>query len=226
MPPADFLSRLGAVFDLDGVLIDSHDQHERSWFLMAEELGLPLTREQFKTSFGMRNAMVIPEVFHWADPGDAARIQELGDRKEARYRELLRAEGLEALPGVTPLLQALRDAGVPCSVGSSTPRENLRTALELTGIAPYFQAFVGAEDVARGKPDPEVFLKAAGKIGREPGACVVFEDAHVGVAAAQAGGMKVVVVTTTHPAESFPPVDRIVSSLEEVTLEGLHALFA
>lgn len=124
------------------------------------------------------------------------------------------------------LLQRLRDAGVPCSVGSSTPRENLRTALELTGLSPYFQAYTGAEDVSRGKPDPEVFLAAAMKIQRNPSTCVVFEDAHVGVAAARAAGMKVVAVTTTHPAESFADVDRIVDSLEALTLDDLHALFA
>lgn len=225
MPPATFLSRFGAVFDLDGVLIDSHDQHERSWFLLADELGLPLTKEQFKISFGMRNAMVIPEVFHWASPEDARRIQELGDRKEARYRDLLRDEGLEPLPGVLSLLEGLRAAGIPCSVGSSTPRENVGTALELAGLQGYFSAYTAAEDVARGKPDPEVFLKAAAKIDRDPAWCVVFEDAHVGVAAARAAGMKVVAVTTTHPAESFSEVDWIVSSLGEVTLDRLQALF-
>ncbi|MBL9150899.1 MAG: HAD family phosphatase [Verrucomicrobiales bacterium] len=220
---------IGAVFDLDGVLIDSHDQHQRSWFLLADELGRPLTEEQFKISFGMRNEQVIPGVFRWAEPDDRALIQELGDRKEALYRELLRAEGLEALPGVATFLTALRDAGIPVSLGSSTPRLNIEVCLSLTGLAGFFgAAYTGAEDVSRGKPDPEVFLTAARKIERDPACCFVVEDAHVGIQAGRRAGMRTLAVTTTHPAGTFVgdlAADWIVSSLGEVTVDGVLALF-
>lgn len=227
--PSSLPPGLGAVFDLDGVLIDSHDQHQRSWFLLAEEEGLPLTPAQFKVSFGMRNDQVIPEVFGWAEPGDAGRIRALGDRKEALYRELLRAEGLEPLPGVIGLLETLREAGVPRAVGSSTSRLNIETCLSLAGLEAYFgDCWSGAEDVSRGKPDPEIFLSAAARIGRQPVACFVVEDAHVGVEAGRRAGMKVIAVTTTHPAESFTgdaSPDRVFASLEEVTLGALRELF-
>ena len=101
----------GAVFDLDGVLIDSHDQHEGAWFRLADELARPLTRELFRESFGMRNEMVIPDVFGWAESDDAARIRELGERKETLYRELLAEVGLAPLPGVVDLLSALQSVG-------------------------------------------------------------------------------------------------------------------
>jgi hypothetical protein len=104
-------SEIGVVFDLDGVLIDSHDQHERSWFQLAHELGKPLTKEQFKESFGMRNVMCIPHVFHWADADDHETIHALGERKEELYRELLAADGIEPLPGVVALLESLAAAG-------------------------------------------------------------------------------------------------------------------
>jgi len=220
---------VGAVFDLDGVLIDSHDQHQRSWFMLADELGYPLTEEQFKTSFGMRNAQVIPDVFGWAEAGDAERIQELGDRKEALYRELLRTDGLEPLPGVTAFLEGLRDAGIPASVGSSTPRLNITVCLAITGLDAFFAGnYTGAEDVSRGKPDPEVFLKAARRIGREPGRCFVVEDAHVGIQAGRRAGMRTIAVTTTHPAESFTgesAADWVVVSLTEVSVGRVLALF-
>jgi HAD superfamily hydrolase (TIGR01509 family) len=209
----------GVIFDLDGVIIDSHDQHERSWFLLAEEIGKPLTTEQFKESFGMRNVMCIPDVFHWAAPDDHATIAALGDRKEELYRELLAADGIEPLPGVVSLLESLNAAGIPFSLGSSTSRKNIEVCFATTGLDRFFgPRYTGAEDVSRGKPHPDVFLEAAAKILREPARCLVVEDAHVGVEAGLAAGMKVLAVTTTHPLESFTNtgVSRVVASLTEV----------
>jgi len=220
-------SEIGVVFDLDGVLIDSHDQHERSWFLLAAEIGKPLTKEQFKESFGMRNVMCIPHVFHWAPSEDHETIHALGERKEELYRELLAADGIEPLPGVVALLESLRSAGVPVSLGSSTSRKNIEVCFAATGLSPYFGPnYTGAEDVTRGKPAPDVFLEAARKIGRDPGRCLVVEDAHVGIEAALAAGMRALAVTTTHPRESFLGcgVCRIVDSLSEVDAETVREL--
>lgn len=224
LPP---FSEIGIVFDLDGVLIDSHDQHERSWFLLAEEVGKPLTKEQFKESFGMRNVMCIPHVFRWTGPDDEATIHELGERKEALYRELLAADGIEPLSGVVGLLESLAAAGVPVSLGSSTSRKNIEVCFAATGLGRFFGPnYTGAEDVSRGKPHPDVFLEAARKIGRAPDRCVVLEDAHVGIEAALAAGMRALAVATTHPKSSFEGTGaaRVVDSLEEVDAEALRAL--
>ena len=227
MSAAPDAGRLGAVFDLDGVLIDSHDQHERSWFLLADELGRPLTRELFKESFGMRNEMVIPDVFGWAEAEDAERIRELGERKEVLYRKLLAEDGLEPLPGVVALLDSLQSVGIPCSLGSSTSRKNIEVCLGTTGLSEYFgENITGAEDVSQGKPHPEVFLRAASKVARDPAVCFVIEDAHVGIEAGIGAGMKTIAVTTTHPAASFgDDPDVIVDSLEAVDLEVIGRLF-
>ena len=218
---------IGVVFDLDGVLIDSHDQHERSWFQLAAEIGKPLTKEQFKESFGMRNVMCIPHVFHWAPPDDHEQIRLLGDRKEALYRQLLREDGIEPLPGVIALLESLAVAGIPISLGSSTARKNIEVCFAATGLDRFFGPFyTGAEDVTRGKPFPDVFLEAAAKIDRRPSRCLVVEDAHVGVEAGLAAGMKVLAVTTTHPRESFldSGTCRIVDSLSEIDAAAVLAL--
>ncbi len=227
MPGLPSFSDIGVVFDLDGVLIDSHDQHERSWFLLAEEAGKPLTKAQFKESFGMRNVMAIPHVFGWTDPDDHATIHALGERKEELYRELLAADGIEPLPGVVALLESLASAGVPVSLGSSTSRKNIEVCFAATGLARFFGPnYTGAEDVTRGKPHPDVFHEAARKIAREPTRCLVVEDAHVGIEAALAGGMKALAVTTTHPRESFENsgAARIVDSLAEVDAEAVLEL--
>ena len=221
-------STLGAIFDLDGIIIDSHDQHHESWLILAKEIGKPITDEQFKTSFGMRNEQCIPEVFGWAEVGDHAAIAELANLKEKAYRQLIREQGLDPLPGMRHVLDLLKQAGIPASIGSSTPRENILCAMELTGLNDTFSEpnTTGAEDVTIGKPDPEVFLKAASKIDRDPTNCFVFEDAHVGTAAAAAAGMKCIAVTTTHPRDTFHDPTLIIDSLEEVTLEMLRDLFA
>ncbi len=214
------------IFDFDGVVIDSHEAHGRSWFSLAAELGKELSQETFHATFGQRNESILP-FLGWAEEGDAERIRALGDRKEGLYREILRAEGIEPLPGVVILLKELQAAGIPCAIGTSTPRANVECVLELTGLAGFFADIAASEDVSRGKPDPEVFLKAAGKLGAEPAACVVIEDAQVGIRAARAAGMKAVAVTTTHPAEALAPEspDRIVASLEEVSVSFLGGLW-
>ena len=217
----DFPSQpIGVIFDLDGVLIDSHDQHERSWFALAEELGKPLTKEQFKESFGMRNETCIPDVFGWTTREEKERIHELGERKEELYRELLASDGLEPLPGVMNLVAGLSEAGILISLGSSTSRKNIEVCFATTGLDRYFgENYTGAEDVTRGKPAPDVFLEAARKIDRSPANCVVIEDAHVGIEAALAAGMKAVAVTTTHPRETFleSGANLIVTALTELT---------
>lgn len=219
------LGRLGIVFDWDGVIIDSHDQHEKSWFRLAEEFGKAITHAQFTASFGMRNADVLTTLLRWVEPGDEARVRAWGDRKEVLYREILEEDGLEPLPGVRRLLSLLRESGVPFGVGTSTSRENVETAIRLTGLgAEWFAGICAADDVSQGKPAPDVFLETARRIGRAPRDCVVFEDAPVGIEAGKRAGMKVVAVTTTRPAAALTRADQIVASLEEISLEGLLAL--
>lgn len=163
--------------------------------------------------------MCIPDVFGWTTRENHETIRELGDRKEELYRELLAEDQLEPLPGVLALVENLFQAGIPISLGSSTTRKNIEVCFRITGLNRYFgQNYTGAEDVSRGKPAPDVFLEAARKINRVPANCVVIEDAHVGIEAGSAAGMKVIAVTTTHPRESFADsaTSKIVDSLEEV----------
>ncbi|MFT3991692.1 MAG: HAD family phosphatase [Luteolibacter sp.] len=214
------------IFDFDGVVIDSHSAHERSWFALADELGKALTYERFHATFGQRNETIIP-LLGWADEGDRERIQFLGDRKEVLYRAILEREGIEALPGVVALLEELKAAGIPTAVGTSAPRANIECVFGLLGLRDDFRDVAASEDVSRGKPDPEVFLKAAGKLNVAPENCVVIEDAQAGLRAALAGGMKAVGVTTTHDADALAKESPhwIVSSLEELNVENLRALF-
>jgi HAD superfamily hydrolase (TIGR01509 family) len=222
--PAIELTILGVIFDWDGVIIDSSSLHEASWERLAAEAGRTLPEGHFKLGFGKKNEWIIPHLLGWTDDPDE--VHRLSLRKEELYRALVVERGLQALPGVHEFLGRLRDAAVPCCIGSSTHRENIATILHVLGFEGLFAGMVTAEDVKLGKPDPAVFLQAAAKIRRAPAHCVVFEDAFAGIEAARAGGMKVVGVATTHPAASLAgKADRVVRRLDELSAGDLLALF-
>lgn len=211
----------GALFDWDGVVIDSSRHHEESWERLARELAKPLPPGHFKAGFGRKNEFIISNLLQWTT--DVDEVRRISLRKEALYREVVAEWGLEPLPGVRVWLERLRAAGVPCAIGSSTHRANIDLSLGLIGLGEFFSGIVTAEDVSHGKPDPEVFVKAAQSIGREPARCVVFEDAHVGIEAGRAGGMKVIGVATTHPASELGVADRVVHRLDELQPAELAA---
>jgi len=204
-------------------VIDSSRAHELSWDRLAAEVGKPLPPGHFVLGFGRKNDFIIPEILGWT--GDPEEIRRLSLRKEALYRDVVREKGQAALPGVRTWLERLRDARVACAIGSSTHRANIELILELVGLREFFRGIVSAEDVTHGKPDPQVFLAAAARIDRAPERCVVFEDAHVGIAAARAAKMRVVGVATTHPPEELGEADRAVRRLDELEVEELAAWF-
>lgn len=214
-----------AIFDWDGVVVDSSSAHRRSWNLLAEERSLPMEPDSFEKGFGRKNEFIIPEILNWSH--DPLVIAELGDRKELLYREILKKEGLQPLPGAIELFKALKTAGIPMAVGTSTPRTNIECVMDLIGASGFFDCIITAEDVTHGKPDPEVFLKGAKGLGIDPADAVVFEDALYGIQAAKTGGMKAVALTTSHPASYFSRIqpDLIVKNLSEVTLFELNSLW-
>ncbi len=214
---------LGVIFDWDGVIVDSSKAHEIAWDLLGAETGRPLPPGHFKAGFGRKNEHIIPHILKWEV--SAAELTRLGRRKEELYRDVLKQRGIESLPGVREFLAALKAAGVPCAVGSSTERLNIDTILDVIRLHDYFSTIVAADDVTRGKPDPQVFLLGAQRIGVEPGRCVVFEDAFAGLEAAHAGGMKAVGVATTHPVDALRAhADRVVRRLDELSVEDLRNL--
>lgn len=215
--------RWGAIFDWDGVIIDSSAQHQKSWDRMAAEDGRSLPAGYFTQAFGMKNERIIPEILNWAHDRDE--VLRLAKRKEATYRSIIKEDGIQPLPGVREWLSALRDAEVPCVIGSSTCRLNIECVIDLIGLRPYFVDIVSGDDAEHGKPHPEIFLKAAERVECPPDRTVVFEDAFVGIEAARRGGMKVVAVASTNPVEALRHADRVVHAMNELTVEELSAWF-
>jgi HAD superfamily hydrolase (TIGR01509 family) len=210
----------GVVFDMDGVLIDSADAHYRSWRDLGAEHNLTITRRQFDESFGRHNADIVPAFF---GPVDAARLAALADRKEAIYRDIIRSAP-PLVEGAAELIRALHQRGAAVGIGSSGPLANIRLVLDALGVASIIRAIVSAEDVTRGKPDPQVFTAACDRLGLPPSRCVVIEDAPAGVASGKAAGASVVGVLLYHPAERLAAADRIVARLADLTARECEKL--
>jgi beta-phosphoglucomutase len=208
------------LWDLDGTLVDSGDYHWRSWVTAMGAEGLSITPEQFRASFGQRNDRILGE---WLGP-DASpeRIQRIGDAKEAEYRRIAKTEGLVVLPGAAEWARTLQEARWKQAIATSAPRLNAEVMLEATGLAPFFDTVIAAEDVTRGKPDPQVFLVAASRLGASPSRSIVVEDAAAGIDAARRAGMKSIGVSAT----AVLPADVFVRSLTELTPSAFESLIS
>jgi HAD superfamily hydrolase (TIGR01509 family) len=220
MPVSTDVSPYLAIFDHDGVLVDSLALHQQAWLELGRRSGLALTPEFIHETFGMTNPSIFRRLLGEAISEDDMR--RYGDLKEVCYRE--GAGGRIALmDGVRELLDALTAAGFLLAIGSSGVRPNLELTVRECGLEGRFAAIASLEDITHGKPDPEVFLVAARKAGVPPGRSVVFEDAPVGIQAAKAAGMRAVGVTTTHPAGALHAAgaDEVVEGLSAYDITGL-----
>jgi beta-phosphoglucomutase len=211
---------LAVIWDLDGVIIDSGEDHRKAWQLLAKETGVTFSDSTFWNTFGRRNADIIPMVWGNIPP---TLIQELADRKEVYYREYIRKDAV-ALPGAIELLSALREAGYKQALASSAPMANIEVVNEVLGLHRYLDALVSGESVPHGKPAPDVFLKAAETLGIAPGNSLVIEDAVHGVEAAHAGGMRCIAVMGERKLPGLLKAELAVKSLREVGLEQIREL--
>jgi len=212
------MSHKAVLWDLDGTLVDSEEFHWLSWRDTLRPEGVELTYAQFLASFGQRNDRILPA---WLGPDvDAARIQRIGEDKEAEYRRLAEVHGLTALPGAVEWLATLRAAGWKQSIASSAPRVNVDMMLRVAGLEGYLDAIVSADEVTVGKPDPQVFLRAAEKLDVPPSRCVVVEDAEAGIEGARRAGMRSVGVTRN----GHLPADLFVRSLADLPPDAFDRL--
>jgi beta-phosphoglucomutase len=210
------------LWDMDGTLIDSGEYHWLTWRDALADLGVTLTREDFNGWFGSRNDRILSRYFPGISAGD---IQRIGDLKEERYRELVRRDGVVLLPGIGDWLARLRNAGWRQAVASSAPPANIDVLVDVLGLHDTFNAVVSAEAVAHGKPAPDVFLRAAEKVGVSPGRCVVVEDAAIGVEAGRRGGMRTIGIEGGHGHGPLQ-ADVVTRSMADLPLDTFDKLLA
>jgi beta-phosphoglucomutase family hydrolase len=209
------------IWDMDGVIADTAPYHFQAWRQAFQKRGVEFTEADFRRSFGQRNDNIIRGIL--GQQTSDAEIAAISPEKEATYRRLARHHQ-QAHPGAVAMLQQLQKRDYKIALASSAPPENIRFVLDDLGIGSYFQATVSGRDVTRGKPDPQVFLTAAQKLGVSPDRSVVIEDAVAGVAAAKRAGMACIAVTNTNSRESLHEADLIVDSLEQVTVADIDKL--
>lgn len=184
------------LWDMDGVLVDSGDYHFEAWREALAREKHELDFEQFRSTFGQRNDTVLRSILG-QDLSDSE-IARIANYKEELYRKQVRDKGIDALPGVLHWLKQLHEAGWRQAVATAAPRENALTILDELLIEGFFGAIVSAEDVTRGKPDPQVYLTAAARLNAMPVRSIVIEDAPAGLEGARRAGMRCVGVRTSH----------------------------
>jgi beta-phosphoglucomutase len=186
---------LALIFDMDGVIVDSNPAHRESWEAFNRRYGIETTEEMHQRMYGKRNDDIVRDFFgaHLS----AEEVATRGAAKEALYREMI-ADRIEAMivPGLRDFLEEQR--GVPTALASNAEPANIDFLLDRACLRNYFPVVVDGHQVANPKPDPEIYLKAADLLSVSAANCIVFEDSYSGVAAAQAAGMRIVGVRTTH----------------------------
>src|SRR6185503_12384507 len=206
----------GFIFDLDGVLTDTAEYHYRGWKRLAEEEGIPFTREDNEALRGIprrESLMLILKGRMYSEE----KILEMMDRKNNYYLEFIHEVSPgDLLPGARELLEEIRHAGLKSALGSAS--KNARDVVRRLGIADLLDAISDGNSVARQKPAPDLFLHAAKHLHLRPDECVVIEDAAAGIAAARAGGFH---TAGLGPRERVGEADIVLNSLEGVMLSDL-----
>jgi len=221
------MSRWGAIFDFDGVVVDSADHHELCWKMVAEEFGGKLSHEQFLAGFGVKNGRFISEILGWTD--DPEIIDGFAKRKEELFQEHIKTVKIDLIPGLEGFLQKLHEQKIPCAIASSSILKNIELVLQNSPAKPFFSKIVSGEDVTEGKPSPQCFLEAAKRLDLPPERTVVFEDALLGVEAAKRAGAFCVALTTTFPKERFQELaympELVVKSFLELNPDRIDSWF-
>lgn len=185
----------GAIFDMDGTLVNNTPVHIRAFEIFCERYGVHDWKEKLGQAYGMGN----DDIMRLIMPAEVIRekgLAALAEEKEAIYREIYAPE-IVPMPGLVDLLQRLRSAGIRCAVGSSGYKPNVDFVLEKCRIEPYFDIRISGDMVTRCKPDPEIYLTAAAGLGLAPAGCVVFEDAPAGIESAHRAGAGYIVALAT-----------------------------
>lgn len=214
----------GVLFDMDGVLVNNLEIHRQAFAEFFRRYGVERTFDELSRVFGKGNDDIMGELMP-ADVVERVGIRQLGYEKEAIYREIY-APIITPQPGLLAFLAECEREGLRSAVGSSGYKANVDFVLDKCNIRRYFEATVAGDEVTRCKPDPEIYLTAAAKLGLDACECIVFEDAEAGIEAAKRAGMKVVALATTFDREflATTDADMIIGDFRDISVEQLRTL--
>lgn len=210
------------LFDMDGVIVDSNPYHKLAFQAFLKQYNISLTDDELKMHVYRRtNNEGMPYIFKRELPSEELLAR--ANEKEAMFREIYQSD-IKPIAGLIPFLQSLKANGVQIAVGTAAPTENLDFILDALKIRSYFDALLDSSFVTHGKPNPEIYLKAAAKVGMPADRCIVIEDSISGVLAGLNAGMKVIGITTTHTAEELNNTHLVIDNFEGLTVEKVQAL--
>jgi beta-phosphoglucomutase family hydrolase len=216
------MNSFALIFDMDGTLLDNNPYHLAAWRGFLARHGVTLTEEEYLARVSGVNSGETIRRLLGADL-QAAQVASLQAEKESLYRELISGH-LEPIAGLKDFLARMASADIPMAVATSAPKDNIAFTLEGLGIRQYFRVVTGADMVRRAKPDPEIFLVTARRLGFAPAQCVVFEDSVSGIAAATAAGMHVVALRTAHPDAELGAADWVIDDYHGLERDRLKNL--
>jgi beta-phosphoglucomutase family hydrolase len=210
------LKNFGVIFDMDGTMIDNMPYHIQAFRVFGERHNVRISDEEF---FEKINGKTNEDIMHILFGSDisAEKIVEFSQEKETLYRELYRPH-IALSKGLDVLFGQLQMYNIPLCVGSSAPDENIDMVLDGLNIRKYFKAVINSSQVKKGKPHPEIFLKAAAAMNLLPAQCVVVEDALTGIQAARNAKMKVIAITQVMSREALSQADLVIDDFTEVNV--------
>jgi len=215
------MTKRAVIWDLDGVLADTAEPHFRAWVTALAEWQIPLDRPTFDHLFGMDNRGMLKQIL--GRPPEPKELGTIAGRKEHFFR-LVAQQMAQPMPGALRLLEEMEAAGWSQALASSAPQANINLLVDKFGISARFHVILSGEELPASKPDPELFLFAAERLGVPPECCVVVEDAPAGVEAAGRAGMRCIAVATTRAAKLLAGADLLFDDLTPVTVDTFTEL--
>lgn len=206
-----------AIFDMDGVIIDSGPIHMRAWEQVLERHHISFESSRFRNVFGMRDSEVVP---HLIGMMSDEQTHALMNEKSQLFQEYIRSQAM-IVPGVADFIAVLHDRGIHAGLASLARPEEIRTVLEVAGLVDILPTVITGQQPLRDKPAPDIFLAAAYRMGVDPEASVVFEDAISGIEAARAAGATTVAITTSYSPGELSHADFIIHDFLQPTLIDL-----
>ncbi|WP_299515954.1 HAD family phosphatase [Mucilaginibacter sp.] len=217
------MKKFAAIFDMDGTMVDNTPYHLKSWQTLFKKYSMgDLSPETYYTQIsGVPIMDTLKRLF--AD-ADESRLRELLKEKEGLYKQLY-GPFVTPINGLENFLIELKNDGIKLAMASSATIDDIDFILSHVPVRKYFDAIIDGNRVSKSKPNPQIFLKAADDLGVKPEDCVVFEDSLAGIKAANAAGMKVIGITTSHPPDKLQPADLIITDFTELDFQKLADLF-
>lgn len=216
--------QFAAIFDMDGTMVDNTPYHYKTWKALYEKYDIgKLSNETYKAQIS--GVPIIDTMRGLFPNADEATLKSLVSEKEKLYRELY-TPFIAPVNGLENMLAELKDGGLKLAMASSATIDDIDFVLRHVPVRQYFDVIIDGNRVSKGKPNPQIFLKAAADLNMFPEDCVVFEDSIAGIKAGNAAEMKVIGVTTAHPADQLQPTNLTINDYTELNIQKILDLFS